>query len=123
MSEISLDDLIDSIDIAFGAEVPCPREQADTAELFQEWLHDQVSRQVIRDYLVNAVRLKFLGRSGLGDYLVLLGDPDNRALLSLHMVMSSVEDAALLAADVSGAELVSLEADDPAPVQLELVRS
>jgi hypothetical protein len=134
VNSISLDQLVARIDAAFGAtlaftDTPLAGADIDALERlfgndgFQAYLQDEINRQVIRDYLANAVRLGYLGEPGLEQYCELIATIDGRALLALHMIVHAVEDAAYLPAEVQQVERAALEADQGEPVQLELVRS
>jgi len=118
-----LDQIVDRIDDAFGEELPFSErvlEDVDREVLgrvfgdrgYQLYLQDQVSRQIIRDYLTNAVVLGHLPEPALDKLSQNLGTRDGRSLLSLHMLMSSVEQAGELS---GGDDQEGLKALDPAP--------
>ena len=95
-----LDEIVDWIDGAFGAVSPIP-EHADIEILkgilgdhgYQRYLQDQVNRQIIRDYLTNAVVLGVITAGGLAAFASQVVSEDGRATLALYMLMSSVEEA------------------------------
>lgn len=134
MRSINLDQLVSRIDDAFGAAMAFTDTPLAEAELealhrvfgndgYQAYLQDEINRQVIRDYLANAVRLGYLGEPGLEQYCELVETVEGRAQLALHMIVRAVEDAAYLPAEVQQADRVALNPDqEEAPVQLELVR-
>ena len=104
MDPLRIDQVINRINAAFGEELPfmdSPPDEAEVAVLnrvfgdqgFRAYLQDQVNRQIIRDYLTNAVLLGFLSDQRLAAYAEQCGSLEGRALLSLHMLMSSVEEA------------------------------
>jgi hypothetical protein len=72
---------------------------------FQGYLQDQVNRQIIRDYLTNAVLLGFLCEEGLAALMEKVASSEGRAAMSLHMLMSSVESASELLSN-GGAQLL-----------------
>ena len=74
---------------------------------FQRFLRDQVNRQIIRDYLTNAVVLGVISEGGLAAFAPELETEEGRAVLSLYMLMSSVEEAMDL--PVGHGEVVSLK--------------
>lgn len=95
-----LDEIVNWIDSAFGGESP-PPANADTESLkkifgssgFQRYLKDQVNRQIIRDYLTNAVVLGVITEGGLAAFASQLVSEESRATVALFMLMSSVEEA------------------------------
>jgi hypothetical protein len=121
--KLHLDQIIERIEGAFGAPPPLssPAVAAQDAEVmvrifadegYQVYLQDQVNRQVIRSYLANAIVLGFLREGQLDAFAEQLATSETRAALSLHMVMSSVEDANVL---VPGDSSEALEPLRPAP--------
>lgn len=129
-----LDTLVDQIDTAFGETPPFTSASLgaeDRAVLirvfgdqgYQVYLQDQVNRQIIRDYLTNAVMLGFLEQPQEKDLQELVGSHEARASLSLHMLMSSVEQATELLSGGAPARLKLLEPDPDAPPHIHLIRS
>jgi len=121
---LHLDDIIERIEHAFGEAPPFsdrPLVEQDVEALervfgdkgYQAYLQDQVNRQVIRHYLTNAVMLGFLGEERLAAFGSQVATSEGRATLSLHMLMSSVEDASDLLLS-RGAEVEVLEPLKPA---------
>jgi hypothetical protein len=122
-AKLHLDQIVERIEGAFGAPPPFtgPAVAAQDAAVmvrifaddgYQGYLQDQVNRQVIRSYLANAVVLGFLREAQLDAFAGQLATSETRAALSLHMVMSSVEDASAL---VPGDSPEVLEPLRPAP--------
>jgi hypothetical protein len=97
---LHLDEIINWIDGAFG-EVSPRSEHAGTETLrgifgdrgYQRYLQDQVNRQIIRDYLTNAVVLGVITEGGLAAFASQVHSEEGRATLALYMLMSSVEEA------------------------------
>ena len=95
-----LDEIIGWIDGAFGEVSPSP-EHEDVEILkrifgahgYQRYLQDQVNRQIIRDYLTNAVVLGVITEGGLAAFASQVVSEQGRATLALYMLMSSVEEA------------------------------
>jgi len=73
---------------------------------YQSYLQDQVNRQIIRDYLTNAVVLGVITEGGLAAFAAQVATEDARATLALHMLMSSVEEAKDLSVGNNAAELL-----------------
>ena len=134
MEELQLDRLVEQLDGAFGEELPFSSGELSAGQVealtevfgdhgYQDYLQDQVNRQIIRDFLVNAVMLGFLSQSSIDNIAGQVASREGRASLSLHMLMSSVEQAAeLVAADEPG----RLEALSPAakrPPYIKLIQS
>lgn len=119
-----LDEIVGWIDRAFGseevlegrAEIRKDLESLRTLlgeDAYQRYLRDQVNRQIIRDYLTNAVVLGIISEGGLAAFAEAIASEEGRSTLALYMLMSSVEDAAELP-PVSG-EAESLRPLEPAP--------
>lgn len=117
---MQLDEIVNWIDSAFGEITPRPA-YSDMAALkkifgdsgYQRYLQDQGNRQIIRDYLTNAVVLGELTQGGLAAFESQLESEDSRATLALFMLMSSVEEVRDLV--VSSADLEKLQPLKPAP--------
>ncbi len=101
---MQLDEIIERIEQAFGEAMPFSERPLEAEEVevlrrvftgdgYQVYLQDQVNRQIIRDYLTNAVLLGVLVEERLGAFAEQVATREGRAALSLHMLMSSVEDA------------------------------
>jgi len=97
---LHLDEIISWIDGAFGVAPALPGEddvealkRVFTGKSYQRYLQDQVNRQIIRDYLANAVLLGVISEGGLAAFALPLSSEEGRASLALHMLMSSVDEA------------------------------
>lgn len=131
---LDLNQLVSRIDLALGDSLPLadtpPEEPLRNAleallsdEAFQQYLQDQVNRQIIRDYLVNAVMLGLVPEQRVDEFGEQLRSPEARAALSLHMLMSSVEQAPELLALGVPASLEPLQPAPDTPPHIHLVRS
>lgn len=117
---LQLDQIIDWIDGAFGEEalpgdgfeLEALREIC-SADAFQRYLRDQVNRQIIRDYLTNAVVLGVISEGGLAAFAPDIATEEGRAVLALYMLMSAVEDAGDL--PLGNGEVVVLSPLAPEP--------
>jgi len=97
---LHLDEIIGWIDGAFGEAAP-EKHTADVETLrdilgdtgYQRYLQDQVNRQIIRDYLINAMVLGVITEGGLPAFAAQISSEEGRATMALYMLMSSVEDA------------------------------
>ena len=129
---MQLDEISARIDRAFGEELPIAGRPLVEAELqtlqhllrdetYQDYLQDQVSRQIIRDYLTNAVLLGYLAEDGLADFSTQVASHEGRIALSLHMLMSSVEDADSLGQAGAARPLQPLQLDSGSAPSLTLV--
>ncbi|MDX1732750.1 MAG: hypothetical protein R3228_00205 [Halioglobus sp.] len=119
-----LDEIVSWIDRAFGPEnmdnyragldgdVHALREVLGE-DGFQRYFRDQVNRQIIRDYLTNAVVLGVITEGGLAAFAADIATEEGRATLALYMLMSSVDDARDLL-PASG-ELQPLAPQSPTP--------
>ena len=101
---MQIDEIIERIERFFGQAPPFsgrPVEASDIEALrrvfgeegYEGYLQDQVNRQIIRDYLTNAILLGVLSEDRLAAFADQLATEEGRAAMSLHMLMSSVEDA------------------------------
>ena len=107
---MQLEAIIERIDSAFGESLPLATTtlvESDLAVLhrvfdddgYQVYMQDQYNRQIIRDYLTNAVVLGVIREDQLPAFGSRIATEEGRSLLSLHMLMSSVEEASALAAN------------------------
>ena len=131
---MNLDKLVEQIETAFGETPPftsaglATTDQAVLERVFgdegyQVYLQDQVNRQIIRDYLTNATMLGFIPEQDMAELEEMLGDRETRAALSLHMLMSSVEEAAQLLEKGAPARLSKLKPDPNSPPHIHLIRN
>ena len=126
-----LDEIVNWIDSAFGDVSPRPaREDVEALTKifgesgFQRYLKDQVNRQIIRDYLTNALVLGEITEGGLSAFASQLVSEESRATLALFMLMSSVEEAKDLPAVGEEGELLKPLAPAPKPApHIKLVTS
>ena len=134
MNQLQLDEIVGRIDGAFGEELPFSDRALTDQDRdllrqvfgdggYQDYLHDQVNRQIIRDYLTNAVMLGFLPEQGLASLGQLVATVEGRASLSLHMLMNSVEQAAELLAEPAPERLKKLKSGADLPPYIKLIRS
>lgn len=112
--ELHLDEITNWIDGAFGAELDCDTDAQQAAlegalgsDGYQRFLRDQVNRQIIRDYLTNALVLGVITEGALAAFATDLATEEGRSVLSLYMLMSSVEEARDL--PVGHGDVVSLK--------------
>lgn len=129
-----LDTLVERIETAFGENPPFTSAGlADSDrdvllrvfgdEGYQVYLQDQVNRQIIRDYLTNAVMLGFIPEDELAGFDPMIASKDARAALSLHMLMSSVEQAPDLLTRGVPRKLEQLKPGADSPPHIRLIRS
>lgn len=133
MNSLQLEQLATRIDQAFGDDTPFTEQPLSAHDVdtlnrvfaddgYQRYLQDQVNRQIIRDYLTNAVLLKFVSEEALTTLTERAGSVSGRSTLSLHMLMSAIDQAESLAA-AEDAELVPLRPGDRARPHLNLIKS
>ena len=131
---MQLNQIVDHIDQAFGEELPFSARELDGQDRdvlqrvfgdqgYQAYLQDQVSRQIIRDYLTNAVLLGYVAEQRLLGFGRQLASRDERAALSLHMLMSSVEQAGELLEEDHLQSLKILKPVPGAPPFMKLIKS
>ncbi len=131
---MQLDQIVTHIERAFGgasaltepAMAPADRaelQRLEQLEAFQDYLQDQTDRQIIRDYLTNAVVLGFVPLEALAAFSGRLDTREARAALALHMLMSAVEQAPELLAEGMPEALTPLLPAETAPPYMKLVQS
>jgi len=129
---LQLDEIIERIENAFGEALPLstsPLVAEDMAALkrvfgddgYQVYMQDQHNRQIIRDYLTNAVVLGVITQEQLAAFADQVATEEGRSLLSLHMLMSSVEEASSLASSNDPVILEPLEPAPDSPPHMKLV--
>lgn len=132
MRELQLEEIIERIERAFGDTPPLsvvPLGGQDLAVLkrvlgddcYQLYLQDQHNRQIIVDYLTNAVMLGIVSEEQLASFADQLATEEGRSALSLHMLMSSVEEANNLAPGKDSDLLKPLKPGSGAPPYMKLV--
>jgi len=131
---MQLNQLIDRIDSVLGEELPFTEETLLEGEKntlnrvfgergYQRYLQDQISRQVIRDYLANAVVLGHLAEQELTAYSPLLASSESREELALQMVVASVDQARELCSLDEGGRLIPLAGQHGESTHIRLVKS
>ncbi|MEH6589342.1 MAG: hypothetical protein V7746_03740 [Halioglobus sp.] len=131
MDQLRIDEIVQRIDSSLGEELPFSARalpQQDLAVLqrlfgdtgYQDYLDDQTNRQIIRVYLTNAVVLGYLPEKKIEAYSQQVETREGRAALSLHILMSSVEDAADLPVTE---ELQKLRPEPGSPPHLTVIRN
>jgi hypothetical protein len=134
LEQLQLDRLVERLDSAFGEELPFSSGELSLAQVdvlrqvfgddgYQSYLQDQVNRQIIRDFTVNAVMLGFLPEHGISGISRQAATRDGRAALSLHMLMSSVEQAEELVAPQEPEQLSRLKPGLKLPPYIKLIHS
>lgn len=128
---MQLDDIVDWIDGKFGDSTPrVTASDMDSLQKilggngYQSYLQDQVNRQIIKDYLLNALVLGIISDEDLQVMAPQLEGEESRATMALYMLMSAVEDARELPA-ITGdmVQLKPLKPESASPPYIELVRS
>lgn len=134
MKSLQLEKLVQRIDNSFGEELAFSRDSLSDEDLavlhrlfgdsgFQRFLQDQVSRQVIRDYTVNAIRLGYLKEADLEALGAAVATVEGRSALSLQMLMSAVEEAPLLCGEGALEALKLLKPGPDSPPHMEIVQN
>ena len=134
MSHIELEQIVARIDQALGQDLPFSGRTLNLEDLdvlgrvfgdegYQCYLQDQVNRQIIRDYLTNAVLLGHLAEEELSGFSRRIATPEGRSALSLHMLMTSVSQAGELTANNTGEKLEKLTEETPLHPHIRLVRN
>jgi len=104
VTHLHLDEIAKRIERAFGEELPVTEQSLDSVDgatldrvfqhpVYHSYMQDQVNRQIIRDYLVNAVVLGCINEENFSALSEIATSCEGRSTLSLHMLMMSVEAA------------------------------
>lgn len=134
MEHIQLDQLAKRLEGAFGDATPftareLAQEDIDVLQRifeddgYQVYLQDQVNRQIIKDYLLNAVILGYVPEQELAGIAQQMTSREGRASLSLQMLMSSVDQADELIARADSRPLSRLKSDTGRPPYIKLIES
>lgn len=134
MKQLHLNELVQRIEHAFGEELPvsdCPLNEVDSVFLDKVFQHpsyhlhmqDQVNRQIIRDYLVNAVRLGCISDESFSALSRQAVSCEGRSSLSLHMLMKSVEAANEIPPEVGSTDLKALCPVPGSPPHMVIISS
>jgi len=132
--QLQMNEMLDDLEQAFGPELPFIERELTEQQLavlagvfgdegYQHYLQDQINRQVIRDYLLNARVLGYIDDEHVAALMHRAASTEGRAVLSLHMVMRSVEEAWDLAGECMSGNLQVLRPVAGSPPQLELIPS
>ena len=134
MNQLYLDEVVERIEHAFGEELPVtdqPLSDEDREVLdklfqhpaYQSYMQDQINRQIIRDYLVNAVMLGCINDESLAALSSQAVSTEGRSSLSLHMLMKSVEAASEIPAEADPAGLKPLRPVPGSPPHMVIIRN
>lgn len=134
MEQIQLDQLAARLDGAFGDAIPftareLAQEDIDVLQrVFEDdgyrvYLQDQVNRQIIKDYLINAVMLGHVPEQELAAIAEQMTSREGRASLSLQMLMSGVEQADELVSRADSRPLSRLKPDTGRPSYIKLIEN
>ncbi len=134
MEQLQLDRLVELLEGAFGEELPFSSGELSPGQIdvlrqvfgddgYQSYLQDQVNRQIIRDFTVNAVMLGILPEQSIAGISRQVATREGRAALSLHMLMSSVEQAVELVAPQEPEQLSRLKPGLKLPPYMKLIRN
>ncbi len=134
MEQLQLDRLVELLEGAFGEELPFSSGDLSSGQIevlrqvfgddgYQSYLQDQVNRQIIRDFTVNAVMLGILPEQSIAGISRQVATREGRAALSLHMLMSSVEQAVELVAPQEPEQLSRLKPGLKLPPYMKLIRN
>lgn len=133
MEQLQLDRLVEQLEGAFGEEPPFSSAELSSGQVdvlrqvfgddgYQAYLGDQVSRQIIRDFTINAVMLGFLPEEQINGIAHQVATREGRAALALHMLMSSVEHASELFRPSEPTQLSKLNTGVARPPYIKLIQ-
>lgn len=134
LEQIQLDQLAKRLEGSFGDATPfsareLAQEDIDVLQrVFEDdgyrvYLQDQVNRQIIKDYLMNAVILGYVPEQELTGIAEQMTSREGRASLSLQMLMSGVDQAGELISRVDSRPLSRLKPETERPSYIKLIES
>ena len=134
MNPQHLNEVVQRIEHLFGEDQPftdsslSETDSEVVARVFQldgcqAYIEDQLSRRIIRDYLVNAVMRGCISDAKFGALLKQADTREGRSVLALHMLMNSVEAANDIPAETGLGTLAELRPMPGAPPHMEIVSS
>ena len=134
LDQLQIDNIVQKIDSSFGEELPFSDRALTETDVqvlqqvfgdggYQDYLDDQANRQIIRVFLTNAVILGFLPEQRINAYSHQVKSREGRAALSLHILMTSVEDADTLPIEPEPESLKNLRAEPGSPPHLRVIRN
>ena len=134
MDQLNIEKIVEPIDGSLGEELPFSARALTEMDIevlrrvfgdvgYQDYLDDQANRQILRTYLSNAVVLGYLPESGIDTYSQHVETSEGRAVLSLHILMNSVEDAANLPLEPEPESLKTLRPEPGSTPQLKIIRN
>lgn len=132
MNQLQLNELVHRIEGCFGDELPLkgkPVSQLEQEvldrllrdEVYQTHQQDQFNRQIIRDYLVNAVVLDCITDENFSALSHLAQSIEGRSSLSLYMLMSSVDAANELLSQIDPEGLKEMRPERGSPPHMVIV--
>ena len=134
MNSLHMNEVVQRIEHLFGEDQPftdsslSETDSEVVARVFQQdacqaYIEDQLSRRIIRDYLVNAVMLGCISDAKFSALSKQADTSEGRSVLSLHMLMNSVEAANDIPAETGWDALTELRPMPGAPPHMEIVSS
>jgi hypothetical protein len=134
LEPVQLNDLLERLESAFGEEAPFAGRELASEEVevlqrvfadsgHQLYLQDQVNRQIIRDYLINAVMLGYVSEQDLSRIEPQMTSREGRAALSLQMLMTAVEQAGELVTGTALPHLKPLKPGSGRPPYIKLIET
>ena len=134
MNPLHLNEVVQRIEQLFGEDRPftdsslSETDSEVVARVFQlgacqAYIEDQLSRRIIRGYLVNAVMLGCISDAKFSALSKQADTSEGRAVLSLHMLMNSVEAANDIPAETGLGALTELRPMAGAAPHMEIVSS
>ncbi len=132
MNQLQLNELVQRIEGCFGDELPLTGAPLDEFEqevldrllrdeVYQAHMQDQLNRQIIRDYLVNAVVLGGITDENFSALSQLAHSIEGRSSLSLYMLMSSVDAANDLLPEIDPEGLKKMRPQPVSPPHMVIV--
>ncbi len=134
MNPVQLDEIVKQLEHSFGDDLPAASgalveasekllSELQRDDMYQAYLQDQINRQIIRDFLVNASILDCISDENFLALTAKAGTPEGRSALSLHMLMSSVEDANQIVGEIGQAGLKAMKPSPGSPPHMVIVSS
>ena len=134
MNQLQLNEVVQRIEHSFGGDLSFPDDSLSDKEsgaldcvlhsdACQPHIQDQVNRRIIRDYLVNAVMLGCISEQSFSILSRQAVSEEGRSVLSLHMLMKSVQAANDIPFDVEAEAVKELRPEPGSPPHMVIVGS
>ena len=132
VNQLQLNEVVERIEHSFGEDLSVVDDSLSDkerealgcvlhSEACQPYIQDQVNRRIIRDYLVNAVVLGCISEQSFSILSRQAVSEEGRSVLSLHMLMKSVQAANDIPFEVEAEAVKELRPEPGSPPHMVIV--